>query len=140
MSPKTFKKEPERLLPLIREWIASDRTYTVRFAIGMLMQHYLDGAFKPEYAEMVAAVRSEAYYINMMRAWYFATAMAKQYEAVLPFIEERRLDPWTHNRAIQKACESFRVSQERKEYLKSLKIPGEKRRSGKKAAEKGGRT
>lgn len=121
-SPKVFKKHRQELVPRVREWIASGETYTVRFAIGILMQHFLDQDFKIEYAELVAAVRSEEYYINMMVAWYFATALAKQYDRVLPFLEERRLDAWTHNKAIQKARESYRITEKQKEYLKSLKV------------------
>ena len=120
-SPIAFKKEPEKLLPYIRKWIKSDRTYTVRFAIGMLMQHFLDERFDLKYADMVAAVRSEEYYINMMIAWYFATALAKQYEAILPYIEEKRLADWPHNKAIQKAIESYRITPEQKGYLRTLK-------------------
>ena len=100
----------------------SDRTYTVRFGIGMLMQHYLDEDFDPSYPEMVAGIKSEEYYISMMIAWYFATALAKQYDTVLPYIEEKRLDSQTHNRAIQKAVESYRITPEQKAYLKTLKI------------------
>lgn len=122
MSPKCFKKHLAELLDSIKIWIASDWTYTIRFGIGMLMKFYLDDEFDPAYPEMVAAVRSEEYYVNMMIAWYFATALAKQYDAILPFIEERRLDVWTHNKAIQKAVESYRITKEQKEYLKSLKI------------------
>ena len=122
MSPKVFKKHRPELLDSIKEWIRSEHTYTVRFAVGMLMQHYLDEDFDPAYPEMVAAVQSEEYYIRMMIAWYFATALAKQYEAVLPYIEERRLEPWTHNKTIQKAVESYRITPEQKEYLKSLKV------------------
>ena len=122
MSPKVFKKHRPELLDSIKEWIRSEHTYTVRFAVGMLMQHYLDEDFDPEYPEMVAEVQSEEYYIRMMIAWYFATALAKQYEAVLPYIEERRLEPWTHNKTIQKAVESYRITPEQKEYLKSLKV------------------
>ena len=122
MSPKVFKKHRPELLDSIKEWIRSEHTYTVRFAVGMLMQHYLDEDFDPEYPEMVAEVQSEEYYIRMMIAWYFATALAKQYEAVLPYIEERRLEPWTHNKTIQKAVESYRISPEQKEYLRSLKV------------------
>lgn len=88
----------------------------------MLMRYYLDEEFKLEYAQKVAEVSSEEYYVNMMRAWYFATALAKQYEQVLPFIEEKRLDVWTHNKTIQKAVESYRITPEQKEHLKSLKI------------------
>ena len=122
MSPKVFKKHRPELLDSIKEWIRSEHTYTVRFAVGMLMQHYLDEDFDPEYPEMVAEVQSEEYYIRMMIAWYFATALAKQYEAVLPYIEERRLEPWTHNKTIQKAIESYRITPEQKEYLRSLKV------------------
>lgn len=122
MSPKIFKKNRAELLAYIREWMASGKTYTIRFAIGMLMEHFLDEDFDIVYPEMVALVRSEEYYVNMMIAWYFATALAKQYEAVLPFIEERRLDPWTHNKAIQKSVESCRITAEQKAYLKSLKV------------------
>ena len=122
MSPKVFKKHRPELLDSIKEWIRSEHTYTVRFAVGMLMQHYLDEDFDPAYPEMVAEVQSEEYYIRMMIAWYFATALAKQYEAVLPYIEERRLEPWTHNKTIQKAVESYRITPEQKEYLKSLKV------------------
>ena len=121
MSPKVFGKNKGDLLEQIREWIASGDTYTVRFGIGMLMQHFLDEDFDPEYPELVAQIRSEEYYVNMMKAWYFATALAKQYEAVLPFIEGRRLDDWTHRKAIQKSVESYRITQEQKQYLKSLK-------------------
>lgn len=122
LSPKAFKKYREELLPLIREWIRSDKTYTVRFGIGMLMEHFLDEDFDPAYPEMVTETRSEEYYINMMTAWYFATALAKQYEKVLPFIENKKLDTWTHNKAIQKAVESYRITDEQKTYLKGLKV------------------
>ena len=122
LSPKIFKKYRNDLLPHIYEWLKSDKTYTVRFGIGMLMEHFLNEDFKTEYPEMVAAVRSEEYYINMMTAWYFATALAKQYESILPFIEGNKLDTWTHNKSIQKAIESNRISAEQKNYLKGLKI------------------
>jgi 3-methyladenine DNA glycosylase AlkD len=120
--PKAFRKEPEKLLPHIHEWIRSDRTYTVRFGVGMLMQHFLGDSFSIEYASMVAGIQSDEYYVNMMRAWYFATALAKQYEAVLPFLKEGRLDDWTHNKAIQKALESYRIAPDRKDYLRTLKV------------------
>ena len=122
LSPKVFKKHRAELLVRIRKWIASDRTYTVRFGIGMLMQHFLDEDFDPEYPERGAAVRSDEYYINMMIAWYFATALAKQYDAVIPYIENKRLDSWTHNKAIQKSIESYRITPEQKEYLRTLKV------------------
>lgn len=122
MSPRAFKKRPPELMEKIREWTASERTYTIRFGIEMLMSHYLDEAFSPEYAELVASLRSEEYYVNMMIAWYFATALAKQWDAALPFIEGRRLDRWTHNKTIQKAVESYRITPEQKTYLKTLRI------------------
>ena len=128
MSPGVFKKHKPELLAEIREWLGSEHTYTVRFGIGMLMQHFLDEDFDPAYPELVAGVHSEEYYVNMMIAWYFATALAKQYDAVLPFIEGRRLDPWTHNKTIRKAVESYRISDEQKEYLRSLKVPAPKKK------------
>ncbi len=121
MSPKVFKKYRRELLPHIREWLVSDQTYTVRFGVGMLMAHFLDEDFDMAYPEMVSKIRSEEYYVNMMIAWYFATALAKQYEAVLPYIEEKRLETWTHNKAIQKAVESYRITPEQKGYLRGLK-------------------
>ena len=121
MSPRVFGKHRQELLEEIRGWLRSDRTYTVRFGTGMLMEHFLDGDFRPEYLEMAAAVRTEEYYVSMMTAWYFATALAKQYEAALPYLEERRLDAQTHNRTIRKAVESYRIPPERKAYLKTLK-------------------
>ena len=122
MSPKVFKKHRAELLPVIETWLHADHVYTVRFAVGMLMEHFLDADFDPVYLEWVSQVRSGEYYVNMMIAWYFATALAKQYDAALPYIRDRRLDPWTHNKAIQKAAESFRVPPERKAELKSYKV------------------
>ena len=122
LSPKAFKKEPEKLLPYIQIWIKSDKTYTVRFAIGLLMQHFLDDHFDLKYADEVAGIRSEEYYIRMMIAWYFATALAKQYELVLPYLEDKRLDDWVHNKAIQKSIESYRITDEQKAYLRTLKV------------------
>ena len=125
-SPKVFRKHRKELLDAIRRWIESDHPYTVRFAIKMLMEHFLDEDFDPAYPEMVAEVRSEEYYIRMMIAWYFATALAKQYEAVLPYLEQKKLDVWTHNKTIQKAVESYRITEEQKIYLKSLKRKNER--------------
>ena len=122
LSPKIFKKNKDELIKHIKTWIGSDRTYTVRFGVGMLMQHFLDDDYDEKYPKMVAGLRSDEYYINMMIAWYFATALAKQYESVLPYIEENKLDDWTHNKAIQKSLESFRVTDEHKKYLRSLKV------------------
>ena len=121
MSPKVFKKHKELLLEYVNKWIGSGHTYVKRFAIGMLMEHFLDEDFKTSYLTKVSKIRSEEYYVNMMIAWYFATALAKQYEAALPFIEGQKLDKWTHNKSIQKAVESYRITPEQKEYLKSLK-------------------
>ena len=121
LSPKVFKKHRPELLKYIKRWIRSGDTYIIRFAVGMLMQHFLDEDYREEYPELVSSVRSEEYYVNMMIAWYFATALAKQYDSVLPFIESGRLDLWTHNKAIQKAAESFRITPEQKAYLRTLK-------------------
>ena len=121
LSPKVFKKNSEKLLPLIKKWILSDRVYTVRFAISMLMKYFLDDDFSEEYLKMVGAVTNSDYYVKMMVAWYFATALAKQYDFALPYFEQKKLESWTHNKAIQKACESFRVTDEHKEYLRTLK-------------------
>ena len=126
MSPKVFKKHKAELLVQIRAWMQDPHPYTVRFGIKTLMQHFLDEDYKPEYPEMVAGIRSEEYYVNMMIAWYFATALAKQYESVLPFLEDRRLDIRTHNKTIQKAVESYRIGPEQKAYLRSLKIKPQK--------------
>ncbi len=122
INPKVFKKNTDALLPKIKEWIADSHAYTVRFGIEALMKFYLDDAFSAEYPDMVASVRSEEYYVNMMVAWYFATALAKQYGSIVPYIENRRLDKWTHNKTISKAVESYRITSEQKEYLKTLKI------------------
>jgi len=122
MSPRVFKKHRRELLELIGKWIADEHCYTVRFGIGMLMEHFLDEEFDPCFLEMVASVTSEEYYVKMMIAWYFATALAKQYDAAIPFLEGRRLDTWTHNKAIQKAIESFRIDPEKKTYLRQLSI------------------
>lgn len=121
MSPKVFKKHRSELMVNIKKWIVSDHPYTVRFGLGMLMEHFLDEDFVPEQLGLAASVRSDEYYVNMMTAWYFATALTKQYEAALPVLEGKLLDVWTHNKTIQKACESFRVPQDRKDYLKTLK-------------------
>ena len=121
-SPAVFKKHPDELLTAIKRWIKSDRTYTVRFAIKMLMTFYLDKHFCDEYPQMVAAVRSDEYYIKMMIAWYFATALAKQYDSVIKYLTDHRLDSWCHNKAIQKAIESYRITDEQKTYLRTLKV------------------
>jgi len=121
MSPKVLEKQPQALLRRVDRWLASGEDYTVRFAIGQLMRWFLDDRFDPVFPQKVAAVRSDEYYVNMMRAWYFATALAKHYDAVLPYLRENRLDAWTHNKTIQKAVESFRVPPERKAALRALK-------------------
>lgn len=122
MRPKVFKKHLPELRRQIKTWIASGSTYTVRFGIELLMSFYLDEQFQPEYLDWVAGIRSEEYYVNMMIAWYFATALAKQYDATLPYIQQIRLEPWTHNKAIQKAIESYRITDVQKDYLRSLKV------------------
>lgn len=120
--PKVFAKHKAELLVSIRQWLQSDKIYTVRYAMGMLMRYYLDEEFRSEYLAWVAGVHSEEYYLNMMRAWYFATALAKQPDAALPWLLERRLDVWTHNKTIQKAVESYRISPEMKQQLRELRI------------------
>lgn len=122
MSPKVFRKHKAELINSIRKWVSSDETYTVRFGIEMLMSHFLDEDFKAEYLEIPAIIRSEEYYVNMMIAWFFATALAKQWESTVPYIENNRLDKWTHNKTIQKAVESYRITDEQKIYLKTLRI------------------
>lgn len=121
MKPKALKKEPEKLLKYINKWIKSKDIYAVRYGINLLMSFYLDENFDEDYLMIVANVRSNEYYINMMRAWYFATALAKRYKETLTYIENNRLDTWTHNKTIQKAIESLRISREQKEYLRTLK-------------------
>lgn len=121
LSPKSFKKNKDNLLKEIKVWIKSKETYTVRFAIGNLMRHYLEEDYDVKYPEMVSKVKSDEYYINMMIAWYFATALAKQYDSVLPYVTDNKLDVWTHNKTIQKAVESDRITPQQKDYLKSFK-------------------
>ena len=122
LSPKSFRKDKKTLLLKIRKWIVSEDTYTCRFGIKMLMTHYLDADFIPEYLDLPAAVKSEEYYVNMMIAWFFATALAKQWNHTFPYIEKKLLDPWVHNKTIQKSCESYRITTEQKEKLRKLKI------------------
>lgn len=122
LAVKVVKKHQDTFIDEIYRWMESDYTYTIRFGVNMLMRYYLEDAFQMEYPEKVAQIRSEEYYVNMMRAWYFATALAKQYDKILPFIEKQKLDVWTHNKMIQKAIESYRITPEQKEYLRGLKI------------------
>ena len=121
LRPDAVRKHLPEFERVIDGCLASEHPYTVRFGIEMLMAYYLGEAFAPVQLERVAAIRSEHYYVRMMQAWYFATALAKQYESTLPVLEERKLEKWTHNKTIQKACESYRVSEEHKAYLKTLK-------------------
>lgn len=121
LSPKVFKKNKDDLLNEIYKWSKSEKTYTCRFGLGMLMSFFLDGDFKKEYLKLPANIKSEEYYINMMIAWFFTTALTKQWEYTLPYIEEGRLATWVHNKTIQKARESYRIDKEKKEYLSSLK-------------------
>lgn len=120
-APKCFEDHKEELLPVIKRWIASSETYTIRYGIGMLMRLYLDADFDPEYLEFVAGVKSDEYYVNMMIAWYMATALAKQWDAVIPYIEEHRMADWVHRKTIQKAVESYRITDEQKRYLKGYR-------------------
>ena len=121
LHPRAFDKRPEALPDQLFRWLQSDRTYMVRFAMGMLMSLYLDEAFRPGYADWIAGIKSEEYYVNMMAAWYFATALAKRWDDVFPYLTDHRLPVWTHNKAIQKAIESRRISPEQKQILRSLK-------------------
>jgi 3-methyladenine DNA glycosylase AlkD len=121
LSPKVFRKHRDALRPRIDRWLVSEAEYTVRFGIKMVMEHFLDEDFDEGYMQKIAAIRSDRYYINMMAAWYFATALAKQYNTAVKYMENGALDKWVHNKAIQKARESFRVSEEHKAYLKALK-------------------
>ena len=125
LAVKVVKKHLDTFIDEVYRWMESDRAYTIRFGISMLMRYYLEDAFQMEYPEKVAQIRSEEYYVNMMRAWYFATALAKQYDKILPFVEKQKLDVWTHNKTIQKAIESYRITPEQKEYLRGLKIKNE---------------
>ena len=122
LCPKVFSKHKNELISYIKKWLNSEHVYVVRFAIGMLMSLYLDDDFKKEYMNLVASIRSEEYYINMMIAWYFATALAKQYDSAIRYLEDKKLPMWVHNKTIQKAVESYRINDEQKAYLKNLKI------------------
>jgi 3-methyladenine DNA glycosylase AlkD len=122
LAVKVVKNHLDTFIDEVYRWMESDHAYTIRFGISMLMRYYLEDAFQMEYPEKVAQIRSEEYYVNMMCAWYFATALAKQYDKILPFIEKQKLDVWTHNKTIQKAIESYRITPEQKEYLRGLKI------------------
>lgn len=119
--PAALKKQPALLLSAVERWLRSEQVYTVRFGMGMLMSHFLDGLFDEKYPEMVASVQSGEYYVDMMQAWYFATALAKQWDVVIAYIERRRLSPWVHRKTIQKAVESYRISEEQKAYLRTLR-------------------
>lgn len=120
-APKCFEAHKQELFTPIQRWIASDQTYTIRYGIGMLMRLYLDEDFSSEFPEMVAQITSDEYYVKMMAAWYFATALAKQWDAVIPYLEQKRLPAWTHRKTIQKAIESYRISKEQKEFLRMLR-------------------
>ncbi len=134
LSPKCFKKNKDKLLKYINKWIKSKKAYVVRFAIEMLMSYYLDEDFDKKYNDLVSNLKfkskykavdikldSDKYYVEMMIAWYFATALAKQYKLTLPYIKRKKLNPWTHNKTIQKAIESYRISEQHKKVLRSLK-------------------
>lgn len=119
--PKVYAKNLDKILPYAEKWIASNHAYTVRYGIGMLLSYFLEDGFSPEILELASSVKSEEYYINMMLAWFFATALAKQYDSTLIYITEKRLSPWVHNKTLQKAVESNRIEKSTKEYLKTLK-------------------
>lgn len=121
LRPHGFARHPEALLPEVRRWIADPAVYTCRFGMGMLMTHFLDADFTPALLELPLAVKSEDYYVRMMAAWYYATALAKQWDAAVPYIERRRLPEWIHRKTIQKAVESFRITPAQKEYLKEFR-------------------
>ena len=121
LSPKVFAKHKAQLLENILRWSSSSHTYTCRFGLRMLMTHFLDDSFSADFLEIPATIRSEEYYVKMMVAWFFATALAKQWKATLPYLENRQLDPWTHRKTIQKAIESYRIPPERKDYLRTLR-------------------
>ncbi len=120
--PKVFVKNKEKIFEYAKNWMKSEHPYTIRYGIGIMMRLFLDEDFKEEYLELVASVKSDGYYVNMMISWYFATALAKQYKSAVKYIEQKKLDVWVHNKTIQKAVESYRISGEIKEYLKILKI------------------
>ena len=122
MNPKVLKKNRDKLMTAINRWLDSDKTYTVRFGIKCLMCYYLDYYFDASYLQKTADAASEEYYINMMIAWYFATALAKQWNSAIPFLEQKRLPPWIHNKTIQKAVESYRITPDRKAFLKTLRV------------------
>lgn len=122
LNPLVFKKNKDIIIIKIKQWICDDAPFTKRVGMLLLMKYFLDGDFKTEYLELVAQIRSDEYYVNMMTAWLFAEALVKQWEATVPFIQNKKLAAWTHNKTIQKACESFRISSEQKEYLKTFKI------------------
>ena len=127
LSPRCFKKHTTELLPYIRKWMKSTHTYTKRFGMGMLTRYYLDGEFKPEFLEWVASIKSDEYYIRMMQAWFFAMALAKQWDSTLPYIEQHRLHPWMHNKTIQKAIESYRITNEQKDLLRTFRVTDKKK-------------
>ena len=122
LSPKVFKKHSDDLIDYIKIWIQSDMTYVKRFAIGMLLQNFLDDNYNPLYLKMVSDVKSNEYYVNMMVAWYFSVALVKQYNDAIKYIENKTLSDWIHNKTIQKALESCRIEEDKKEYLRKLKI------------------
>ena len=122
LNPPVLKKNRKQLLPKLQKWMQDQAPYTKRVGLLLLMKYFLDDAFDPAYLELPASIRSQEYYVNMMIAWFFAEALVKQWESAIPYIQNKKLAPWTHNKTIQKACESFRISPEHKEYLKSLKI------------------
>ncbi len=121
ISPSVFKKQPQKLLASAEQWLKSDHVYTVRYGIGVFMKYFLDEKFDPKYLLLISKIKRDKYYINMMIAWYFATALAKQYNSAIPYIENKILDDWIHRKTIQKTVESYRIPPEKKDFLRSLK-------------------
>ena len=119
--PKVFKKNPDKLIIEVKKWIKSKDTYTIRYGIGTLMRFYLNDKFKEDYLELVSKIKSNEYYVNMMIAWFFATSLAKQYDKTIKYIENNKLDTWVHNKTIQKAIESYRITDKQKDYLRKYK-------------------
>lgn len=126
MSPKIFSANKEKLLPVIERWISSSHTYMIRYGIVMIMKYFLDGEFSPRHLQKVADISSNEYYIEMAQAWYFAEALVKQYDHALPYLQKEWLSPFVHSKTISKACDSFRISDEKKKFLKTLRLKNSK--------------
>ena len=122
LTPKLFAKYPLKVRECIDSWLKSEHIYTIRFAIVVLMQLYLDKNFDERDLETLAGIKSDEYYVNMALAWYYSTAFVKQYDTTVQIFEKKMLDKWVHNKSIQKAIESYRISPQKKDYLSKLRI------------------